>query len=130
MRLLIVANTGKPNVKPAVDALLPWMRDHFDVVGIDRAREAGLLGFRVPGPRGAVSMGGDDGRAVVYSEVPGAPLVLASVEPGPGLAAGLGRALAQIHELPPALIEDEGLLEEVAGLVEWPLVVAGTSFHV
>lgn len=75
-----------------------------------RAHDSGLLSFDVPRPRGAVTMDEPgSGRAVVYTEVPGSLLILAGVEPGPGLAAALGRAIAQIHELPPSLVEDEGL---------------------
>lgn len=75
-----------------------------------RAHDAGLIEFDVSRPVGAVTMSGEDGgRAVVYTEVRGAPLSLAGVEPGPGLAASIGRALAQIHELPVAVIEEQGL---------------------
>ena len=63
----------------------------------------------MPQPRGSAQLGADEGRVIVYSEVPGAPLVLASVQPGPGLAASIGRTLAQIHELPLTLIEEQGL---------------------
>ncbi|WP_062069729.1 phosphotransferase [Demequina sediminicola] len=77
---------------------------------LGRAHDTSLVSFDVPRPKGAASMSNpDDGRAVVYTEVPGAPLVLARLEPGPGLTANLGRALAEIHELPPTLVEDEGL---------------------
>ena len=77
---------------------------------LDRAHQAHLIDFEVPRPVGAATMTGDEGgRAVVYTEVGGSPLVLALMEPGPGLAASLGRTLAQIHELPIALIEDQGL---------------------
>lgn len=75
-----------------------------------RAREAGLVDFEVARPAGAATIAGEDGgRAIVYSDVAGSPLVLAALEPGPGLAAGIGRALAQIHELPVSLIEDQGM---------------------
>src|SRR3954451_23191785 len=35
MRLFIVANTDKPQVRPALDALLPWLRERVQVVGVD-----------------------------------------------------------------------------------------------
>lgn len=77
---------------------------------LGRAHGAGLIDFSVPQPMGAARMSGEEGgRAIVYTEVRGAPLLLAEVEPGPGLAASLGRALAQIHELPVSLVEDQGL---------------------
>jgi aminoglycoside phosphotransferase (APT) family kinase protein len=75
-----------------------------------RAHDAGLIEFDVSRPKGAATMAGEEGgRAVVYTEVRGAPLDLAAIEPGPGLAASVGRAIAQIHELPPSLVEDQGL---------------------
>ncbi|BDZ62972.1 hypothetical protein Lsed01_02111 [Demequina sediminis] len=74
-----------------------------------RAEEAGLVTFAVPHPVGAAELGGDEGRAIVYTEVRGAPLVIAALQPGPGLAAALGRTLAEIHELPAAVVEDQGL---------------------
>lgn len=75
-----------------------------------RAKDAGLVDFDVPRPAGAATIAGEEGgRAIVYSDVVGAPLVLAAVEPGPGLCASIGKALAQIHELPIAVIEDQGL---------------------
>ncbi|PFG19132.1 phosphotransferase family enzyme [Serinibacter salmoneus] len=39
-------------------------------------------------------------RAAVFPQPPGTPLRLELLTPGPGLAAGLGRALAALHELP------------------------------
>lgn len=79
------------------------------LLALGRAHAAGLVTFEVPQPVGAAELGADDGRAVVYTEVRGAPLVLAAVPPGPGLAASLGRAIAQIHELPVTVIEEQGL---------------------
>lgn len=35
MRLFIVANTDKPHVRPALDELLPWIRQRAEVVGVD-----------------------------------------------------------------------------------------------
>jgi NAD+ kinase len=35
MRLAIVANINKPKVRPALDELLPWIKQRADVVGID-----------------------------------------------------------------------------------------------
>lgn len=78
------------------------------LIALARAKDAGLIDFDVPHPSGAAPLT-EGGRAVVYTEVPGAPLVLARLQPGPGLTAALGRTLAQIHELPPSLVEDQGL---------------------
>ena len=35
MRLFIVANVAKPLVKPAIDELLPWLKQRVEIVGID-----------------------------------------------------------------------------------------------
>ena len=92
--------------RPAAGAALEAERSLLDA--LDRARETGLLSFEVPRARGSATTA-DGNRAVVYTEVPGSPLTLARLAPGPGLAASLGRTLAQIHELSPTLVEDEGL---------------------
>ena len=94
--------------RPAAGAALEAERGLLDALA--RAHDTGLLSFDVPRPRGAATMSEPEaGRAIVYTEVAGSPLVLARLDPGPGLAAAVGRALAQIHELPPTLVEDEGL---------------------
>lgn len=92
--------------RPAAGAALEAERSLLDA--LDRAHSTGLLSFEVPRARGSATTA-DGNRAVVYTEVPGSPLALARLEPGPGLAASLGRAIAQIHELSPTLVEDEGL---------------------
>jgi aminoglycoside phosphotransferase (APT) family kinase protein len=46
---------------------------------------------------------------VVHRELPGRPVVLDRLQPGPGTAAALGRAIGALHELPVALVEDAGL---------------------
>jgi aminoglycoside phosphotransferase (APT) family kinase protein len=80
------------------------------LLALGRAHEAGLIEFDVPRPAGSALLTGEEGgRAVVYTEVSGTPLTLAAVEPGPGLAASIGRTLAEIHELPTSLVEDQGL---------------------
>ncbi len=76
---------------------------------LKRAYEAGIVSFEVPHPEGAAELGTDEGRAIVYTEVRGAQLMLAALQPGPGLAASVGRAIAEIHELPIAVVEDQGL---------------------
>ena len=95
-------------VRPAAGAALEAEMGVLNA--LDRARKAGSIAFAVPVPAGVATLSEPQGgRAVVYTEVGGAPLVLAGVEPGPGMAASLGHTLAQIHELPHALIEDAGL---------------------
>lgn len=49
------------------------------------------------------------GRAVVHRDLPGRPLQLHTLEPGPGLAASLGSALAALHELDPGIADEAGL---------------------
>ena len=70
--------------------------------------DAGLLPFDVPRPTGFAELP-EGGRAVVHPQLPGRPLRLEDLGPGPGLAAEVGRAIAAIHELPPETIEDAGL---------------------
>ncbi len=93
--------------RPAAGAALEAERGLLQA--LNRAKEAGLVDFTVPAPAGAATLADGDGRAIVYREAPGAPLVLAEVVGGPGLAASIGRALASIHELPVQLVEDLGL---------------------
>ncbi len=77
---------------------------------LSRAHEAGLIAFDVPRPVGAAIISGEEpSKAVVYTEVRGSSLSLAGVEPGPGLAESIGRTLAQIHELSPSIVEEQGL---------------------
>ncbi len=70
--------------------------------------DAGLLPFDVPRPTGFADLP-EGGRAVVHPQLPGRPLRLEDLGPGPGLAAAVGRAIAAIHELPPETVEDAGL---------------------
>ena len=48
-------------------------------------------------------------RAIVYDYLPGAPVDLANVSSGAGLAASIGRAIAAIHSLPAGFVADAGL---------------------
>ncbi|AEE45303.1 phosphotransferase [Cellulomonas fimi] len=70
--------------------------------------EAGRLPFAVPQPVGFAHLP-EGGRAAVHAEIPGAPLRVETLTPGPGLAADVGRALAALHELPTATVENAGL---------------------
>ncbi len=86
-----------------------------DVAGAEMDRAVALLGllarrlpFAVPAPRGFVALE-SGGRAAVYPFLPGTPLDLAALPPGPGLAAELGRALGALHNTDPALFEEAGL---------------------
>ena len=70
--------------------------------------DAGALPFEVPRPVGFAHLP-EGGRAAVHALVPGHPLVLSALGPGPGLSAALGRALAALHELPTSLVENAGM---------------------
>jgi macrolide phosphotransferase len=80
-------------------ALLQVLAGHVD---------DGSLPFEVPRPAGFVELP-EGGRAVVHPQLPGRPRQLEQLGPGPGLAAGLGRAIAALHELPLAAAEEAGL---------------------
>lgn len=72
------------------------------------AVDGGAIPFDVPRPAGFANLP-EGGRAVVYPALRGEPIDVAALAPGPHLAAALGRAIAAIHELPPALVEAAGL---------------------
>ncbi|MDO8122687.1 phosphotransferase [Isoptericola sp. b490] len=80
-------------------ALLAGLVTHVD---------SGALPFEVPRLAGSVSLP-EGGRAVVHRQLPGRPIRLEELGPGPGLAAALGRAIAAIHELPVSVVEHAGL---------------------
>lgn len=91
----------RPAVGAALEselALLERLNDPVDV----------LLPFKVPMPTGSVALP-EGGRAVVYQYLPGRPLHPGDLQPGPGLAASLGRALAALHEVPASVVESVGL---------------------
>lgn len=69
---------------------------------------SGWLPFAAPEISGTAALP-EGGRAVVYRVLAGHPVDLAELQPGPGLTAGLGRAIAAVHELPEHLIENAGL---------------------
>lgn len=64
---------------------------------------AGKLAFQVIQPEG-VSELPNGMRAVVYRSLPGSPVRVSELTPGPGLTKSLGKAIAQIHELPHSVI--------------------------
>ncbi len=69
--------------------------------------DAGTLPFEVPRPAGFAHLD-EGGRAVVHRLVPGRPLRLEELTAGPGLSAGLGRALGALHQLPTSIVENAG----------------------
>ncbi len=68
----------------------------------------GRLPFAVPLLSGSATLA-DGSRAGVHRALEGAPVDVARLVPGPGLAAALGRALAAVHELPIRLAEEAEL---------------------
>lgn len=69
--------------------------------------DAGAISFDVPRPAGSVRT--RDIHVQVRTHADGRPLTLSSLHPGPGLSAGLGRALGELHELPHSVVAEAGL---------------------
>jgi macrolide phosphotransferase len=78
------------------------------LASLGKACDAGDLGFDVPRPAGTAPLK-EGGRVVVYEEIPGKRLSLAAVDPDGDLAVAIGRAIAEVHELPTTIVEDAGL---------------------
>lgn len=76
--------------------------------GLEDYVDSGRLPFEVPRAAGFAPLP-DGGRAVVFPELPGHPLRVERIVPGPGISASLGRAIAALHELPVSLVESSGL---------------------
>jgi macrolide phosphotransferase len=76
--------------------------------GLESYVDDGRLPFEVPRAAGFAPLP-DGGRAIVYPELPGHPLRVERIVPGPGLSASLGRAVAALHELPVSIVENTGL---------------------
>jgi aminoglycoside phosphotransferase (APT) family kinase protein len=72
------------------------------------ASASGSLPFEVPRPSGFAELDGG-GRAMVYPQLPGVPVVMELLDAGPGLATSIGRAIGALHELPTSIAEDAGL---------------------
>jgi aminoglycoside phosphotransferase (APT) family kinase protein len=92
---------------PSKGAAGPLMEAELSLLAQLRDEKRGLP-FAVPDPRATVELP-EGGRAVVYPYLPGHPLHPGDLQPGPGLSASLGQALAAVHELPPAIGIDAGL---------------------
>jgi aminoglycoside phosphotransferase (APT) family kinase protein len=69
---------------------------------------AGWLPFAVPEIAGRAPLA-DGTAAVVTRALAGDPLEPSVLEPGPGLAAALGRSIASLHDLPERVVEEAGL---------------------
>ncbi|ANS80418.1 Macrolide 2'-phosphotransferase [Serinicoccus hydrothermalis] len=62
--------------------------------------------FKVPAPVGYAAVG-QEGHAAVYQHVEGSTLDFAQLPAGAGLSHAVGRALAAIHNIPPAVFEQQ-----------------------
>lgn len=89
-----------------------------------RAHDDAAISFDVARPAGALHRAGT--HVQVRSHVEGRALRLSALRPGPGLSAGLGRALGELHDLSPALVSESGLPVYEAGEVRerWRILVA------
>ena len=70
-------------------------------------RLAGRLPFEVPVQQGVVELP-EGGHCFVHRRLPGSPLHPEDLQPGPGLAAALGRAVAAVHRLDAAVLAEAG----------------------
>lgn len=68
--------------------------------------DSGALPFDVPRPRGFAPLP-EGGRAVVYPELPGAPITPELLDRG--VVAEIARAIATLHSLPTEVVEETGL---------------------
>ncbi|MCI7456025.1 MAG: phosphotransferase [Actinomyces urogenitalis] len=74
---------------------------------IARSHDDGLISFDVSRPAGSLRREGL--HVQVRSHIEGKPISIASLRPGPGLSAGLGRALGELHELSTTVVSEAGL---------------------
>ncbi|CAM2949499.1 phosphotransferase [Actinomyces slackii] len=74
---------------------------------IGRVVDAGHVSFGVSQSGGSLRSGGS--HIQVRSYIEGRPIAVESLRPGPGLSAGLGKALGELHEMPTSVISESGL---------------------
>ena len=74
---------------------------------IGRVVDDGRLSFNVPRVSGSLRLQG--AHIQVRSHVEGKPIPVETLRPGPGMSAGLGKALGEIHELPTSVISEAGM---------------------
>ncbi len=89
---------------PRSQAAAAQMESTFSLLALLGRR----LPFSVPTPKGFAALK-EGGRAAIYPYLPGQNIDFASLPPGPGLAAELGRAIATLHNTDHALFEEAGL---------------------
>ena len=74
---------------------------------IARSHDEARVSFDVSRPAGSLRREGL--HVQVRSHVAGKPISIESLRPGPGLSAGLGRALGELHELATTVVSEAGL---------------------
>ena len=74
---------------------------------IGRIADEGRLSFDVCRPASSLRQSGV--HIQVRSHIEGRALDTSALHPGPGLSAGLGRAIGELHELPTTIISESGL---------------------
>ena len=74
---------------------------------IGRVVDDGRLSFDVPRVSGSLRQ--KDAHIQVRSHVEGKPIPVETLRPGPGMSAGLGKALGEIHELSMPVISEAGM---------------------
>ncbi|MBO3724867.1 phosphotransferase [Actinomyces bowdenii] len=74
---------------------------------VGRVADAGRISFDVS--RAGGSLRNQGAHIQVRSHIEGRPIAVDSLRPGPGLSAGLGKVLGEIHEMPTAVISESGM---------------------
>ena len=74
---------------------------------IGRIVDDGRLSFNVPRVAGTVRS--EEAHIQVRTHLEGRPVDVSALHPGPGLSAGVGRALGELHELPTSVISEAGM---------------------
>jgi NAD+ kinase len=122
MRLFIVANIDKPDVRPALDELLPWMSKRVTVVGMDTALEDDLSGIDADA---VLVLGGDGTLLSAARRLGGRPIPLMGVNFGRlGFLASF--TPAQFREYFNALVDGK-LPVSARQVIEASVVAAGVE---
>ncbi|AYD89465.1 macrolide 2'-phosphotransferase [Actinomyces lilanjuaniae] len=74
---------------------------------VGKVADSGLVSFDVS--RAAGSLRSDEAHVQVRSHIEGRPVQIPSLRPGPGLSAGLGKALGELHEIPTSVVSESGM---------------------
>lgn len=79
MRLLVVANIAKSGVRPALEELLPWLRERAEIVGVDENATTDLTKVNADA---ILVLGGDGTLLSVARRLGGRPLLVMGVNFG------------------------------------------------